>query len=81
MIFAVVAEWKLSLLCLTVLLSTTLGQDGGTHGFLNFAQSQLVVTEGTRQTGFTTVQIPLVREGGVTGEVFAGISVSDFIFI
>ncbi len=72
------AESKLSLLWLTFLLGTAIGQqDGGTHGFLNFAQSQLVVTEGTGQTGFTSVQIPLVREGGVTGQVFAGLSVSD----
>lgn len=74
------AEWTLSVLWLTALLSNVaLGQDGGTHGFLNFAQSQLLVTEGTGQSGFTTVQIPLVREGGVTGQVFAGLSVSDVI--
>ena len=73
----VLTEWKLSLLWLAVLLGTAVGQqDGGTHGFINFAQSQLVVNEGTGQTGFTSVQIPLVREGGVTGQVFAGITVS-----
>ncbi len=73
----VLTEWKLSLLWLAVLLGTAVGQqDGGTHGFINFAQLQLVVNEGTGQTGFTSVQIPLVREGGVTGQVFAGITVS-----
>ena len=51
-------------------------ENGGTYGFINFAQLQLVVNEGTGQTGFTSVQIPLVREGGVTGQVFAGITVS-----
>jgi hypothetical protein len=49
---------------------------GAVNGFINFAQSSLTVDEGSSSQTFTTVSIPLVREGGTTGNVFVTITVS-----
>lgn len=46
----------------------------GQVGTISFAQQQLVVDEGS--TRFTTVQIPLVRDGGTSGAVVVTITVS-----
>lgn len=49
---------------------------GAVNGFINFAQPSLIVDEGLATQTFTTVSIPLVREGGTTGNVFVTITVS-----
>lgn len=49
---------------------------GAVNGFINFAQTRLVVDEGPATQTFTTVSIPLVREGGTTGNVFVTLTVS-----
>ena len=49
---------------------------GTVNGFINFAQPSLIVDEGLSTQTFTTVAIPLVREGGTTGNVFVTITVS-----
>ena len=49
---------------------------GDVNGFISFAQPSLIVDEGSSTQTFTTVSIPLVREGGTTGNVFVSITVS-----
>ena len=49
---------------------------GDVNGFISFAQPSLVVDEGPSTQTFTTVSIPLIREGGTSGNVFVTITVS-----
>ena len=67
----------LTLLCGALLWRVGNSQGtGSVNGFINFAQPSLTVDEGPATQTFTTVSIPLVREGGTTGNVFATLSVS-----
>ena len=52
-----------------------LSQNGSVNGFISFAATQVVVDENTG-VSFTTVQLPLVREVGSSGNVFATVDVS-----
>ena len=52
-----------------------LSQNGSVNGFISFAATQMVVDENTGMS-FTTVRLPLVREVGSSGNVFATVIVS-----
>ena len=54
---------------------------GDVNGFISFAQPRLIVDEGLSTQTFTTVSIPLVREGGTSGNVFVTITVSYTIYL
>lgn len=68
------SRWAcLLLVCFICLPKPCLSQEGS----INFAQSQLVVNEGVSADTFTTVQIPLEREGGTSGSIVVSIEVRE----
>ena len=65
----------LFLLLLLFNCTPVLSQNGSVNGFISFAATQVVVDENTG-VSFTTVRLPLVREVGSSGNVFATVDVS-----